>query len=335
MSKKKLSSEKWDFKLPCSDNQWKRFCEFKYYIKKSRSNSPSVYWKKRHASFNIKRDKKFVFIKGLYNRQTDKEALTPVSFYDQVFEWFEKKKNSISRRLVGKKAIPPARLFDKRSGYVDRLNKRYNQKFKKESKLLLGQYFNSEYADVYAKLLDCIECLKNNVDLKSRNSFLEIGPGNGVFAYFLVKKMKFKKAYLIDLPVMIPTCFFWLSALAGEKAVILPGEKITPKTIFSLYLPGKIDLPYDSIDFSANITSFQEMNHSIVKDYFELIQKLTKPKGYFLCVNRFEKTTSWWRYPWPKKAKTIIEEEDLSSRTSSKMNKIIMRKLIKLTSAKF
>jgi putative sugar O-methyltransferase len=335
MSIKKFSSEKWDFKLPCSNNQWKRFCEFKDYIKKNQSDLSSVYWKKRQASFNIKRNKNFVFIKGLYNRQVDKESLTSISFYDQAFEWFEKKKNSISRHLAGKKSIPPERLFNKKTGYVDRFNKKYNKKYKKESKLLLGQYFNSEYAKVYAKLLDCIECLKNNIRLKSKNSFLEIGPGNGVFAYFLVKKMKFKKAYLIDLPVMIPTCFFWLSALAGEKAVILPGEKITPKTIFSLYLPGKIDLPNDSVDFAANITSFQEMNHSIVKNYFKLIQKLTKPGGYFLCVNRFEKTTSWWRYPWPKKSETIIEEEDFVSRTSSKMNKIIMRKLIKLKTANF
>lgn len=147
--------------------------------------------------------------------------------------------------------------------------------------------------------------------------------------------MKFSKAYLIDLPVMIPTCFFWLSALAGEKKVILPGEKITLETVFSLYLPGQIDLPDDSVDFSANITSFQEMNHSLVKDYFKLIQKVIKPGGYFLCVNRFEKTTSWWRYPWPKTAKTIIEEEDLASRTSSNRNKVIMRKLIKFTTSRF
>lgn len=330
-----INSEKWSFKLPCSDSQWKRFCEFEKYANKNQSISPSLYWKKRKASFDIQRDKNFVYIKGFYNRQIDKEKISPISFFDQLFEKLEKKINSCLRLLAGKKAIPPPRLFNEKEGYVDRLNKRYAQKYENESKELLGKYFNADHAKVYAKLLDCIECLKNNANWKSKNNFLEIGPGNGVFAYFLVNKMKFSKAYLIDLPVMIPTCFFWLSALAGEKKVILPGEKINPETVFSLYLPGQIDLPDDSVDFAANITSFQEMNHSLVKDYFKLIQKVTKPEGYFLCVNRFEKTTSWWRYPWPKKAKTIIEEEDLVSRTSSNRNKVIMRKLIKFTKFSF
>ena len=330
-----INSEKWSFKLPCSDSQWKRFREFEKYANKNQSISPSIYWKKRKASFDIQRDKNFVYIKGLYNRQINKERISPISFFDQLFEKLERKKNFFLRILAGKKAIPPPRLFNEKEGYVDRLNKRYAQKYENESKELLGEYFNADYAKVYAKLLDCIECLENNAHWKSKNNFLEIGPGNGVFAYFLVNKMKFSKAYLIDLPVMIPTCFFWLSALAGEKKVILPGEKINPETVFSLYLPGQIDLPDNSVDFAANITSFQEMNHSLVKDYFKLIQKVTKPEGYFLCVNRFEKTTSWWRYPWPKKTKTIIDEEDFVSRTSSNRNKVIMRKLIKFTKFRF
>ena len=90
------------------------------------------------------------------------------------------------RLLAGKKAIPPPRLFNEKEGYVERLNKRYAQKYENESKELLGKYFNADHTKVYAKLLDCIECLKNNTDWKSKNNFLEIGPGNGVFAYFLV-----------------------------------------------------------------------------------------------------------------------------------------------------
>ena len=33
------NSEKWDFKLPCSDSQWKRFCEFENYANKNQSIS--------------------------------------------------------------------------------------------------------------------------------------------------------------------------------------------------------------------------------------------------------------------------------------------------------
>ena len=112
---------------------------------------------------------------------------------------------------------------------------------------------------------------------------------------------------------------------------MLPGEKISSEVTYRLWNVGDADDQKFSSDLAINITSFQEMSHKLVKDYFKLINKWLKPKGFFMCVNRWNKTTDFWLYPFYlfKNFKTILFDEDLTSRHSS-MKKIIVKKLIQL-----
>lgn len=329
MRANKYKNLNWDFKLPLSENQYKRFKFFKNYLKTNKSIEISEYWKKRETSFKIKKDKNFIYLKGLYEREDKKNFRRSLSFKETLKKYFDNKVNHFLKFLAGKKTYPPARLY-KKSEYKNHMIEKYNQKYKREVKKYLGKFYNKFDEGIYAKLIDCIYCLKDNTKLTSKDSFLEIGPGNGTFAYLLIKKLKLKKAYLIDLPFMIPLLFFWLSALVGEQNVQLPGEKDNPNAIFILHLPSTFDTKNKNVSLAVNITSFQEMNHKLVNNYFKIITKSVKKNGYFLCVNRFEKTTNWWRYKWPKNSKTIINEEDLTSRTSFDMEKVIMRKLMKI-----
>ena len=62
-----------DFKLPCSNDMWRRFQNYKENMFKDKAYTPSLYWKQREESFNIRYDKGFVYLDGLYNRNISKE----------------------------------------------------------------------------------------------------------------------------------------------------------------------------------------------------------------------------------------------------------------------
>ena len=62
-----------DFKLPCSNEMWQRFIEYKKRLQSIKSYSPSLYWKQREESFNVRYEKGFVYLSGLYKRNLTKE----------------------------------------------------------------------------------------------------------------------------------------------------------------------------------------------------------------------------------------------------------------------
>lgn len=325
-----LNHEEIDFKLPCSEAMWQRFVEYKKYTLNNKSYVPSLYWKQREESFNVKYEKGFVYLNGLYKRNISKE-MNIGNVFQKLRVRLEIYYRSILRKIFFQKAKPPLPSMKTKEDYIQKRKLTYDSKYKKIVISLLGDSYDTEHEDIYAKHMDIINCLEKYLNQDFRNSFVEIGSGSGVLAFLLVKRLGFKKANLIDLPIMIPTCFFWLSSVAGENSVALPGEKISSRVTFRLWNTGDINLQDNSNDLAINVTSFQEMNHKLVKEYFQLIKKCLNPKGFFMCVNRWSKATDFWLYPFSlfKKSKNISFDEDLLSRHSS-MKKIIVRKLIQL-----
>lgn len=319
-----------DFKLPCSTEMWQRFIEYKKRLQDSKSYSPSLYWKQREESFNVRYEKGYVYLSGLYKRDLTKE-MSIGNIIQKLNTHFEIYYRAFLRKVFFKKSRPPSPLMNTKEDYIKKRKETYNKNYKTIVSSLLGEYYDLEHEDVYAKHMDIINCLEKYINRSKRNNFVEIGSGSGVLAFLVVERLGFKKANLIDLPIMIPVCYFWLSSLAGENAVALPGEKYSDEIIYRLWNAGDIDLENNSNDLALNITSFQEMNHKLVKDYFQIINRCLKPKSYFMCVNRWSKATDFWLYPFKifKNSKTILFDEDLTSRHSS-MNKIIVKKLIQL-----
>ena len=331
--KKKLNKDfkDVDFKLPCSEIMWQRYTEYKKRLLSSQSYTPSLYWKQREESFNIRYVEGFVYLNGLYKRDVSKET--------NIGNLFQKLKVRIEiyyrfflRKIFFTKSKPPIPKMSTKEEYILNRKQIYNKDYKDTVRSILEEYYDTDHEDVYAKHMDIIRCLEKYLNVDSRNSFVEIGSGSGVLAFFLVNRLGFKKANLIDLPIMIPICFFWLSSVVGEKFVSLPGEQISPEIVYRLWNAGDVGIPDHSIDLAINVTSFQEMNHKLVKEYFQLIKKWLIPKGFFMCVNRWSKATDFWLYPYFlfKNFKTMIFDEVLTSRHSS-MSKIIVKKLIRLT----
>ena len=77
--------------------------------------------------------------------------------------------------------------------------------------------------------------------------------------------------------------FFLALSVAGEESVSLPGEKISSKNIYRLWHAGNVSFENHSNQLAINVTSFQEMNHKLVKEYFYLIKKWVAPRFLSLC----------------------------------------------------
>ena len=324
------NNDHYDFKLPCSDLMWERYKNFINSTHVRNKYKPSLYWKQREGSFDVKYENGFVYLKGLYNRNILKE-MNIGNIFQKLFLRLEIYYRILLRKIFFKKSKDPFPLMASKDDYINKRVNTYNSKYKKIVISLLGDYYDIEYEDVYAKHMDIVSNLEIHLNANSKTSLVEIGSGSGVLAFLLVKRLGFKKVDLIDFPVMIPICFFWLSAVIGESYVSLPGEKISPNVIFRLHNAGKVDLQHQSYDLAINVTSFQEMNHTLVKNYFFLIKNCLKSDGFFMCVNRWKKATDFWLYPFSifKNYKTIFFDEDITTRHSS-MNKITVRKLIQL-----
>ncbi|MGR3301675.1 MAG: putative sugar O-methyltransferase [Candidatus Scalindua sp.] len=70
----------------------------------------------------------------------------------------------------------------------------------------------------------------------------------------------------------------------------------------------------EAIGLAINIASMQEMNSSVIAEYFDFIRTSPNQKTYFYCANRIEKTlpdgtmVSFFKYPWHSEDQIIVDE---------------------------
>lgn len=192
---------------------------------------------------------------------------------------------------------------------------------------------------------------------KSLN-FMEIGGGGGNLASILYREYSPNTFLMVDLPESIVNAFVFLSNVFPEARIILPNafeEFITSFDlentsngdvgIFVFLTPWQINaLPKNIVDLSINTHSFQEMTHSQISDYFNLVERVSKNEGLFFCVNRVEKIpcnanaytevqneppNRFYEYPWREKNIRLIDEVSRLHRvcsadgTAIKLEKIV------------
>ena len=132
-----------------------------------------------------------------------------------------------------------------------------------------------------------------------QNNFfiLEIGGGFGSFARVILKN-KNVKYFSIDLPEANMMTNFYLQSHFPEKKIFNYSDykkkklkdNIENYDIFILppRVLNKEDMKYD---FIINTRSFMEMNMKVIKEYFEFIQNKINHNGYFLNINRYNKSS--------------------------------------------
>jgi len=153
------------------------------------------------------------------------------------------------------------------------------------------------------------------------NNICEIGGGFGSFSELFIKNYD-TKTFLIDLPEANLMSTYYLKELYPQKKFYLFDDykknEFLSKLDFDehdiIILPPNCNIDKKiKIDFFINTRSMMEMNFDVIKSYFDFIHQHIIDDGYFLNINRYEKTSVGHpirisEYPYDKNWKVIISE---------------------------
>jgi len=153
------------------------------------------------------------------------------------------------------------------------------------------------------------------------NNICEIGGGFGSFSELFIKNYD-TKTFLIDLPEANLMTTYYLKELYPQKKFYLFDDykknEFLSKLDFDKYdiiiLPPNCNIDKKiKIDFFINTRSMMEMNFDVIESYFDFIHQYLIDDGYFLNINRYEKTSVGYpirisEYPYDKNWKVIISE---------------------------
>lgn len=163
-----------------------------------------------------------------------------------------------------------------------------------------------------------VKDLEKYVLNKNIKSFCEIGGGFGSLQELVIKNYNIK-LLSIDLPEANLMNTYYLKNNFPNKKFYLYDDYLK-KNFFTykdfikndiIILPPncKIDNKIN-IDLFINTRSMMEMNYNIIKKYFNFIHKHISKNGYFLNINRYEKTSVGYpirihEYPYDNNWKVI------------------------------
>ncbi len=139
-----------------------------------------------------------------------------------------------------------------------------------------GRSYTPKFLSEFFVYLD----MKQHIDVASVDTFIEVGPGVGVFAELMAKLKPGRRIYLIDVPPQLYVTQQVLSA-------VFPGEIADYQTIkrdpgvlaarnYRIYLlaPWQLDqLDLASVDLAFNQTSFPEMRKETVRAYLSFFDR--------------------------------------------------------------
>jgi len=165
-----------------------------------------------------------------------------------------------------------------------------------------------------------LQVIENKIETLTNAFVCEIGSGTGNMASLFYHHFK-SKLFLIDLPKTFFFSFAHLSESCPTARIALPHEvarqNFAPENydIIMLTPQQTSQIQNKSMDLITNIHSMQEMKDEIISSYFNLIDTIIKPKGYFFCANSAEKVMDgkavrFLEYPWRANSQTIMFEPD-------------------------
>ena len=142
--------------------------------------------------------------------------------------------------------------------------------------------YTSFFNQIYASFVK--EILKN----EKNPSIVEIGPGYGEQAYFILKDFKKSNYLCLDIPEVLALSSFYLMNSFPKKKFLLYGEKPFPKNLKKydiLFFPQEFisSIKANSTDIVINKYSLGEMNKKTVKKYILNIEKIA---NYFFHINQ-------------------------------------------------
>ena len=194
----------------------------------------------------------------------------------------------LSGRVVPRTEIPLAKQFlpRKRTALTDDYFEFGNARYKLCDRITRHNYYFDRITLETGKI----------------SSMLEIGGGAGILSSIFNLEHGCSNV-IIDLPEMLLVSSAFLLSLFPDKNILLPNEIGESNSIsgydFALVLANSTDAVRSlSFDLAVNTASLMEMTYPEVTGYFDLINHVLKPGGFFFCSNRMRKQTNFFKYPW-------------------------------------
>lgn len=146
------------------------------------------------------------------------------------------------------------------------------------------------------------ECAKMcGIRTDDRVTIIDIGGGFGGFSLKIKKIFPNSRIILLDIPETNAIQTYYLHEARKNDKILGMGdfENMGEEPFYSsdfdfAILPGWLisSFPSSYADIFINMRSFMEMYMSIVGYYIKEIERVTKCRGLFYCVNRYMKTTT-------------------------------------------
>lgn len=241
---------------------------------------------------------------------------------------FESEINLINFRNIGgaSRGLDQHNSFEETQELLLEVQKKAGKEFVENNldKLNIGNSptnfkYNNSFIDYHNLIFIYWLYLMKENTTNNFSSVCEIGGGFGAFSKLLINNYKCK-ILLIDLPEANLLSAYYLQKNFPEKKFFLFDNYIK-KNYLSLkdfeendilILPPNCNIDEKiKIDLFINSRSFQEIKFSLIKKYFNFIEKHIQINGYFLNINRFEKTSVGYpiyfhEYPYSNKWKKIL-----------------------------
>lgn len=357
---------------PENISELKKFLNSKYFLNKGekRNKSYSPYWKEHSSKMIVKLKDDKVSLEGesgLYIPQGN--------FFIKIFKLIKRPLHLLRKIIFLKnkrpmKLLKPQKAFDKimnnkeyknnslaKFRYDHFIHKKSDSRILSSSKEIKNHYAKWNQSVINDSLI--FQYYYRNLLLpyvSKSKFFLEIGAGSGNLANLLTYEYLPKNYLIVDLPETIVNSYNFLIKTFPNFKYFLPNKINNSKdlqNIFSLrakgitkfifLTPWQINfVPNNIFDLSINVASFQEMKGSEIKRYFKFIQKTTKDRGLFFCVNRLEKIpysdsfkelispNRFYEYPWHNSNIRIIDQiSELQQLTSFNHSGIRLERVIK------
>lgn len=164
----------------------------------------------------------------------------------------------------------------------------------------------------------CKKMIPNFLQLKNH---LVIGDGFGVLSSLIILEGG-KKVISINLNEVLLVDYIYTRKIISDNSTVLIKDSSDLQTALE---KNEINLIYIQannhsilhdikINTSFNIVSMQEMNHNIIKQYFDILRNCKSRSLYFYCCNRIQKTLPdktkimFLNYPWADSDEILVDE---------------------------
>ena len=264
-------------------------------------HSKTDYWRYHSKQIKYSINKSTVTLMGKSGNYIPEKKNSPT--------FFLKSAKTFIKRLIG---LEKSNKLSYQSAFEKIMNIESDNLFEKlkiDKKKIIAQSFseckkqfpfNYEVNEQIIKSYYHINILNSYIELSKTKFIAEIGAGNGNLMALLKYHFKTKCIINIDLPETLTLCIPFLENLFPDAQILLPneiGQKISKNDLLSydfIFLtPSQIDILEENlVELFINTDSFAEMNMSQIKEYINLIQKVSIKDSFFFCCNRLEKKSN-------------------------------------------